>query len=175
VARTVSRCADEILAEAEAVDAAEDLEYGNRLGDLLPELWVDRCDRRARLREALRQLDADGPSDPESYQPARNAREAELGHKLPGRPADPDTKWASAARTRKINVTDPDSRVIKDGRRYVQGYNAQAAVTEDQIVVAPEVTTVARDSLVFAAIADAAQSVYDEFFESSRSCWRLHS
>jgi hypothetical protein len=51
------------------------------------------------------------------------------------RPADPDTKWASPARTRTINVTDPDRRVIKDGRRSVRGYNAQAAVTEDQIVV----------------------------------------
>ena len=143
---------DEILEEAEAVDAAEDLEYGDRRGDELPEPWVDRRDRRARLREALRQLDADGPSDAESYQATRDAREAELGHKLPGRRADPNTKWASPARTRKINATDPDCRVIKDGRRYVQGYNAQAAVTTDQIVVAAEVTTAARDSVVFAAM-----------------------
>jgi transposase len=148
---------DEILGEAEAVDAAEDLEYGDRRGDELPEKWADRRDRRARLREALRQLDADGPSDAESYQAARNAKEAELGHKLSGRPADPESKWASPARTRKINVTDPDSRVIKDGRRYVQGYNAQAAVTADQIVVAAEVTNAASDSVVFAPMAAAAR------------------
>ena len=80
---------DEILGEAEAVDAAEDLEYGDRRGDELPERWADRRDRRARLREALRQLDADGPSDTESYQAARKAREAKLGRKLSGRPADP--------------------------------------------------------------------------------------
>jgi len=143
---------DEILKEAEAVDAAEDLEYGDRRGDELPDKWADRSDRRARLREALRQLDADGPSDTESYQAARNAKETELGHKLSGRPADPSSRWGSPARTRKINVTDPDSRTIKDRRRYVQGYNAQAAVTEDQIVVAAEVTTAARDSVVFTAM-----------------------
>jgi len=148
---------DEILEEAEAVDAAEDLEYGDRRGDELPEKWADRSDRRARLREALRQLDADGPSDTESYQAARKAREAELGHKLSGRRADPDSKWGSPARTRRINVTDPDSRTIKDGRRYVQGYNAQAAVTEDQVVVAAEVTTAARDSVVFATMVAATQ------------------
>jgi predicted transcriptional regulator len=148
---------DEILAEAEAVDAAEDLEYGDRRGDELPDRWVDRRDRRARLREALRQLDADGPSDAESYQAARKAREAELGRKLSGRPADPDSKWGSPARTRKINVTDPDSRVIKDGRRFIQGYNAQAAVTTDQIVVAAEVTTAARDSVIFAAMVAATE------------------
>jgi hypothetical protein len=83
VVRTVSRCAEEILAEADAIDAVEDLEYGNRGGNVLPKPWVGRCDRRARLREALRRLDADGPSDPESYQAACNARQAELGHKLP--------------------------------------------------------------------------------------------
>lgn len=148
---------DEILEEAEAVDAAEDLEYGDRRGDELPPKWVDRRDRRARLREALRQLDADGPSDAESYQAARKAREAELGHKLGGRLADPTTKWASPARTRKINVTDPDSRTIKDGRRFIQGYNAQAAVTEDQIVVAAEVTNAARDSVIFATMVAATE------------------
>jgi transposase-like protein len=39
------------------------------------------------------------------------------------------------------NVTDPDSTVMKGrGMSPVQGYNAQAAVTADQIVVAAEVT-----------------------------------
>ncbi len=70
---------DEILEEAEAVDAAEDLEYGDRRGDELPEPWVDRRDRRARLREALRQLDADGPSDAESYQAARDDEGSRVG------------------------------------------------------------------------------------------------
>ena len=140
---------DEILEEAEAVDAAEDLEYGERRGDELPDKWVDRRDRRARLREALRQLDADGPSDAESYQADRSAREAVLGRKLGGRRADPALKRAGAARTRRINVTDPDSRTLKDRHRFIWGYNAQAAVTEDQIVVAAEVTTAARDSVVF--------------------------
>ncbi|MCH7668941.1 MAG: IS1182 family transposase [Acidobacteria bacterium] len=143
---------DEILKEAEAVDAAEDLEYGARRGDELPVRWADRRDRRVRLREALRQLDADGPSDAESYQADRTVKEAALGRKLGGRRADPTTKWASAARTRRINVTDPDSRTLKDRRRFIWGYNAQAAVTEDQIVVAAQVTTVARDSVVFEAM-----------------------
>ena len=108
---------DESLKEAEAVDATEDLEYGARRGDELPARWADRRDRRARLREALRQLDADGPSDAESYQAARIARETVLGRKFGSRRADPTTKWASAARTRRINVTDPDSRTLKDRRR----------------------------------------------------------
>ena len=38
----------------------------------------------------------------------------------------------------KINLTDPDSRNLKTTRGWVQGYNAQAAVTGEQIVIAAE-------------------------------------
>jgi transposase len=40
-----------------------------------------------------------------------------------------------------INTTDPDSRLVKTvGQKALQGYNAQAAVNEQQILVACEVT-----------------------------------
>src|SRR2546430_17023473 len=54
-----------------------------------------------------------------------------------GRPPDPHT--APAAPQGKVNVTDPDSRNVKTPRGYVQGYNAQAVVSENQIVIAAEV------------------------------------
>lgn len=41
---------------------------------------------------------------------------------------------------RRANVTDPDSRIMKAPGGFVQGYNAQAAVTDDQIVLAATVT-----------------------------------
>jgi transposase len=41
----------------------------------------------------------------------------------------------------EINTTDPDSRLVKTlGQKAIQGYNAQAAVNEHQILVASEVT-----------------------------------
>ena len=41
----------------------------------------------------------------------------------------------------RINMTDPDSRVMRTkGQPTIQGYNAQAAVTEKQIIVAAEIT-----------------------------------
>ena len=45
----------------------------------------------------------------------------------------------------EVNVTDPDSRRMKGNRRYIQGYNAQAVVNEQQIVLAAEISTAAGD------------------------------
>jgi len=64
--------------------------------------------------------------------------------------------WPARARTSpyplsdrpagKLNVTDPDSRNLKTTRGWVQGYNAQAAVTEQQIVVAAEISVESLDT-----------------------------
>jgi hypothetical protein len=46
----------------------------------------------------------------------------------------------------KINVSDPDSRNLKTPRGWVQGYNAQAVVTGQQIVIAADVSTEGLDT-----------------------------
>lgn len=40
----------------------------------------------------------------------------------------------------KANVTDPDSRIMKTRKGYIQGLNAQAVVTEEQVIIAEDVT-----------------------------------
>ena len=45
----------------------------------------------------------------------------------------------------KVNVTDPDSRVVRDYYGYFQGYNVQAVTSREQIIVAAEVTRAATD------------------------------
>jgi hypothetical protein len=62
-----------------------------------------------------------------------------------------------------VNVTDPDSKQIKTnaGFGWVQGYNARAVATEDQIVIAAEVTNNTADfgqfePMVTAAVAELA-------------------
>jgi hypothetical protein len=39
--------------------------------------------------------------------------------------------------TGEINLTDPDSRHMLAARGFVQGYNAQAAVNEQHVVIHP--------------------------------------
>jgi len=55
------------------------------------------------------------------------------------------------------NTTDPDSRNLRTGDRYVQGYNAQAAVSGDQVVVAAEVGNARNDTTMFAPMVRAAE------------------
>jgi hypothetical protein len=45
----------------------------------------------------------------------------------------------------KVNITDPDSKPIPVGFGFVQGYNAQTAVNERQIVLAAEITNASTD------------------------------
>ena len=50
---------------------------------------------------------------------------------------------------RRANVTDPDSRIMKARKGWVQGYNAQAVVNQHQIVLACEVSQDANDAELY--------------------------
>jgi transposase len=58
----------------------------------------------------------------------------------------------------RINTTDPDSRLMRAQGTSVQGYNAQAAVTADQIIVAAEVTLDPGDFTHLEPMVDATRS-----------------
>ena len=84
----------------------------------------------------------------------RAKKEAELGRKLSG--SKPSAETARRARPSRANTTDPHSRIIATGSRGVlQGYNAQAAATVDQVVLAAEVTVTTNDQPHFVPMATA--------------------
>src|SRR5205809_5378864 len=62
--RTYEQIAAEVLAEAAAIDQAEDERYGEARGDELPEHVASREGRRAWLKEAKRRLDAERAQEP---------------------------------------------------------------------------------------------------------------
>jgi transposase len=165
------RIARDALAEADAIDAEEDERFGDRRGDELPEplatregraQWLADAKRRleerraqeakpipasrpARLREAKRRLEEDHRVEMQAnadYEAYRARGVDKRGRKL-GRPPKPFV--APEVPQGTINTTDPDSRNVKTPRGWVQGYNAQAATTDRQIVIAAELTNSSAD------------------------------
>lgn len=136
---------EKMLKEAGAKDAEEDKLYGkDKRGDEAPEELRNRSSRLARLKECKERLDMEALSeavDRTHKLAVRAAEETAEGRVKRGRKPKVDKPKRDA----KANVTDPDSRIMKTRNGYVQGYNAQAVATEDQVIVAAEVTQEAND------------------------------
>jgi transposase len=101
--------------------------------------------RAERLLESERRLQQDLAIERlanEAYEHYRTHGRDTQGRRLsrPPRPYEPPETPVG-----KINTTDPDSRNVKTPRSYTQGYNAQAVVNEDQIVLAAEVSASSPD------------------------------
>src|SRR4051812_13993010 len=60
-----------------------------------------------------------------------------------GRPPNP--RQPPTVPTGKVNVTDPDAKLVKGMRGWIQGYNAQAVCNEQHLIVAAEVMTASPD------------------------------
>src|SRR4051794_25108959 len=178
--------AREIIEDAIATDAAEDERYGDARGDELPAELATGEGRRAWLREAKKRLEAERAANPqpiprdrpkrvkqakrrldeelwtevrandayERYRARgrmRNGRRIGAGHSVP----NPYTPPATPAG--RVNVTDPDSKVVKGLRGWIQGYNAQAVTNEHQIILAAEIDNVGADFGHLEPMLDAAQ------------------
>ncbi|MBV9363232.1 MAG: transposase [Solirubrobacterales bacterium] len=101
--------------------------------------------RVERLLLALRRLEADLSAERagnEAYEAYREQGRMRDGRRF-GRPPDP--YQPPEMPEGKVNVTDPDSRPIPIGFGFVQGYNAQTAVNEQQVVLAAEITNLSTD------------------------------
>ena len=111
----------QLLAQAEAADAADDAEEGaGRRGDDLPAELHRRESRLARIREAQRVLEA-----------RAKAEAAATGAPVDAASPDPKAQY---------NFTDPESRIMKGPDGFVQVYNTQIAVDDLQLIVGQAVT-----------------------------------
>jgi Transposase DDE domain/Transposase domain (DUF772) len=166
--RSYGQIAREILEEAGRIDAAEDELHGPGRGDELPEQLASREGRRAWLRAAKERLDRERieRAEPvgrergerlrlcqrrlvEDWQAERFANREyeahyergvlERGRKQMGSGPKPYTPPARPEG--QLNTTDRDARRMKHGRAFIPAYNAQAVTTEQQIVIAAELTT----------------------------------
>lgn len=130
-----------ILAEAEAVDAAEDAEFGaDRRGDELPAELATREGRLAKMREAKAAIEAEA---------AERAAEAAAGKARRAGKSDTEINDAAQAGADSAeprdkaqrSFTDRDARMMKTNHGFGYAYNAQAAADEfSQIIVAAYIT-----------------------------------
>jgi transposase len=143
--RTLKRLEQEIdkmLSEAEAKDTEEDKAYGaDKRGDEMPDDLRDRNSRINRLKACKSRLEhqkAEAEKQQQDKIDERKAKEESMGKKPRGRQPKPAEEAGN--KDAKANVTDPDSRIMKTRKGFVQGLNAQAVTTEQQIIVAEDVT-----------------------------------
>jgi hypothetical protein len=158
--RDYEQLAREILEEARAVDAAEDELYGDARGDELPPEFATAQGRRGWLREAKQRLEAERAANPQPVPRSRpkrlkeakrrldeelwtevRANQAYEAYRARGRMKDgrrfgrpPDPYQPPATPEGRVNVSDPDSKVVKGLRGWMQGYNGQAVVNEHQVI-----------------------------------------
>ena len=107
--------------------------------DPIPRARVERLLLAAERLEA--ELEVERRAN-EAYEHYRTTARDRLGRRPGGRAERYRPPQLPAG---KVNVTDPDSRSIPIGFGFVQGYNAQAAVSERQIVLAAEITNSSTD------------------------------
>ncbi len=143
-----------LLEEAEALDRAEDQQYGRgQRGDELPAALKDPATRRQRLREAKtrveaerkRELAAQKQAHVEQIEAAQQALEAEAREQARAAgQATPDAARPEPKAQR--NFTDPESRIMKTADGFQQCYNAQVAVdVKTQLIVAGDVVNAPND------------------------------
>ena len=157
-----------MLADAAAADAAENEQFGPARGDQLPEPMRTRTGRAARLAEARDRLIAEQQSRQAAHQAKIDAWQARRaaglrGGRKPG-PRPPGGSQNSGSPLR-ANTTDPQARTVRSKNTMIVGYNAQAVVTIDQVIVGAtvlqkevdrnvlhDVLAVARDQLTAAGV-----------------------
>jgi hypothetical protein len=132
----------EILRQATEADQAEDHQHGLARGDGLPIELTSPSGRLARLQEAKALLGAEAAERQRRYEQrvAELAAVARAKGKQPRAPIKPRRRDEAPKPQAVANLTDPDSRLMHARNGWVQGYNAQAVTTCEQVIVAAELT-----------------------------------
>jgi transposase len=114
----------QLLDQAAAADEHEDRQYGDKRGDELPEELRRRESRLAKIKEAKKVLEQRARD--KAAEEGKSAEEAKRA-----KPEDKD----------QYNFTDPESRILKSGDGFVQGFNAQAAVEPKLLLIVGQSVT----------------------------------
>jgi transposase len=148
------------LSQADGTDEEEDDEHGpDRRGDEMPPWVKEKARRLEKIREAKAALEREAKERAEEIEEARARREEELGHRMGGFP--PKAMEGKPEEKAQRNFTDPESRLLRVGDTYVQGYVCQAAVDgESQVIVGQQAGE--EDQRAFLPVVDAIEAEVGE-------------
>ena len=121
---------------ADEADREEDERFGaDKSGDEMPDWMKSKASRLAKIREAREALEKEAREEAAREETTRKGQRRRRVRKT-GKP-DPKSQR---------NFTDPESRIMRDRKTYVQAYNCQAAVdSERQVIVARGVVAKQQD------------------------------
>lgn len=150
----LTRQIDEILAEAEATDTAEDERFGSDgRDDDLPGELARRESRLAKIRTAKADLEAEAAARA-GAKASERARKRGAGEAEAVRAGEEAAAEATPEDKAQRNFTDPDSRIMKTSdNSFHQCFNAQAVVDDaHQVIVATRLGNSSADAPTFAGM-----------------------
>ena len=156
---------DQLLKQAQDVDAQDDAALGTRRGDELPEELRRRQDRLATIAAAMKRLEAEARAEGDAERQRREEAEAQrqrTGTKRRGRAPGPIMETPAAKA--QTNFTEPELSIMKTANK---GWdccgNAQASVDDGcQIILACDVTAECNDKQQAEPMAQATRDQLDQ-------------
>jgi hypothetical protein len=128
----------------------------------LPDELATKERRKVVLQEALDKLNERQEIEAEKQKELirdRETEEEETGKKKRGRkPSEPQSVPSPDA---KVNVTDPTSQIMSTHQGFIQGFNGQVVVTEDQIIIVAELTADQNDKNQLLPIMDEVNKLFE--------------
>ena len=136
----------EILADAEAIDEAEDKAFGvNNRGDEVPAELARRETRLSKLRAAKEAIEADAKQKARDQAIKSTTKKGKDTPEITEAVMEAEENVTADPKAQR-SFTDPESRMMKTNDGFHYAYNGQAVVDEDsQVIIAAEITQAATD------------------------------
>jgi transposase len=158
----LAKLVKEWLDTADRTDQAEDEELGaGKRGDEIPDFVKAKIRKLLKIQEAKARLEREAKEKAERLREERERKEREEGRKAGG----PGPKALEGVPEPKAqsNFTDPESRIMKTANGFEQAWNCEAAVSEDQVIVARDVTDRQNDVDELVPMVDQIQAATGEY------------
>ena len=139
---------DELLKDAERIDAEESRRHGRGRGDELPASLADPKARaqqlraaKARLAEADKKVEVAVEKEARAEKIAESKTALEEAAREKAKAEGKDPEQAKPDDKAQRNFTDPESRIMPTRGGFEQAYNAQVAVEAGALLIAAECVT----------------------------------